>query len=181
MTITSHCSQTTLPGLAVYGATKSALTAWSDGIRIELAKYGVKVITFIPGSFTLQSNIMANQLQNVQEMHDNFTTEQHNFYSDYFKRYNIYLSAIKPPSELIKIQDNCMYRVFECTLLDKYPKVVYKSQSLRYAFYHILFKFCPWCLRDYFVTRFMQMPKYIPLEEKSNDEELIEFDDLDDL
>ncbi|XP_018567131.1 estradiol 17-beta-dehydrogenase 2 [Anoplophora glabripennis] len=181
ITVTSHCSQATLPGLAVYGATKSALTAWSDGIRVELGKYGVKVVTFIPGSFTMQSNIMANQLQNVQEMHDNLTAEQHNFYSDYFKRYNIYLSGIKPPSEPVKIEDNVMYRVFECTLLDKYPKVIYKCQPLRYAFYHTLFKISPWCLRDYFVTCFMQMPKYIPVEEKPSDADLEEFDDLDDL
>ncbi|CAH1955461.1 unnamed protein product [Acanthoscelides obtectus] len=87
ITVTSHCSEATLPGLAVYGATKAALTAWSDGLRVEMRKYGVQVLTFIPGSFTLQSNIMGNQLQNVQDMHDSFTPEQHSFYSDYFKRY----------------------------------------------------------------------------------------------
>ncbi|KAJ8955301.1 hypothetical protein NQ317_007578 [Molorchus minor] len=162
ITITSHCSQATLPGLSVYGATKAALTAWSDGIRVELKKYGVSVLTFIPGSFTIQSNIMGKQLQNVQEMHDNFTTEQHNFYSDYFKRYNVYLSFITPPTVPKKIEDSNIYNVFECTLLDKYPKVVYKNEQLRYAFYHLLFKFSPWCLRDYFVTHFMQMPEYTP-------------------
>ncbi|KAG5864552.1 hypothetical protein JTB14_020345 [Gonioctena quinquepunctata] len=109
ITITSHCAQATLPGLSVYGATKAALTAWSDGLRIEMAKYGVDVLTFIPGSFTLQSNIMARQLQNVQEMHDSFTPEQHKFYSDYFKRYNVYLSFITPPPKPVKIKDDKIF------------------------------------------------------------------------
>lgn len=162
ITISSHCSQATLPGLAVYGATKAALTAFNDGLRIEMAKYGVGVTTFIPGSFTLQSNIMAKQLQNVQEMHDNFTQEQHTFYSDYFKRYNIYLSFITPPPMPTKIEDEKMYSVYEETLLDEQPKVVYKNENLRYWFYHTLFKISPWFLRDYLVNKFMAMPSYIP-------------------
>ncbi|KAJ8926009.1 hypothetical protein NQ315_009864 [Exocentrus adspersus] len=181
ITVTSHCAQATLPGLSVYGATKSALASWSDGVRVEMDKYGVKVITFIPGSFVLQSNIMANQLQYVQEMHDHFSEEQHSFYSSYFKKYNIYLSGIKPPPTPVKIDDRAMYEAFECTLLDKYPKVVYKHENLRYAFYHVLFKYSPWCLRDYFVTKFIQMPEYVPAKVTYSDEDLAEFDDLDDI
>ncbi|CAH1163666.1 unnamed protein product [Phaedon cochleariae] len=175
LTITSHCSQTTLPGLAVYGATKAALTAWSDGLRIEMSKYGVSVLTFIPGSFTLQSNIMARQLQNVQEMHDSFTPEQHNFYSDYFKRYNVYLSFITPPPTPVKIEDESLYVQFENALLDKYPNVVYKNESLRYRIYHVLFKWSPICVRDYFVTKFMQMPEYVPAQSKDI------YDDIEDI
>lgn len=176
MTITSHCSQACLPGLAVYGATKAALTAWSDGLRVEMGKYGVNVITFIPGSFTLQSNIMARQLQNVQEMHDSFTPEQHNFFSDYFKRYNVYLSFITPPPYPVKIDDKKLYKTFECTLLDKYPSVIYKNENCRYWFYHLLFKLSPWFLRDYFVSWFMAMPKYIPPGEKNLYEDVEDMD-----
>lgn len=50
ITVTSHCALATLPGLAVYGATKAGLMAWCDGLRVEQAKYGVHVITFIPGT-----------------------------------------------------------------------------------------------------------------------------------
>lgn len=47
--ITSHCAYESLPGLSVYGATKAALLAWSTSLRTELAKYGVKIVSFIPG------------------------------------------------------------------------------------------------------------------------------------
>jgi short-subunit dehydrogenase len=49
ITISSHCALETLPGLAVYGATKTALRAWSDGLRVELAKFKMHVVTLIPG------------------------------------------------------------------------------------------------------------------------------------
>ncbi|XP_023021438.1 SDR family oxidoreductase shroud isoform X1 [Leptinotarsa decemlineata] len=176
ITITSHCAQTTLPGLSVYGATKSALAAWSDAFRIEMNKYSVDVLTFIPGSFTTQSNIMARQLQNVQEMHDSFSPEQHSFYSDYFKAFNMYLSFLTPPPKPVKIDDEPMYRVFERTLLDKYPDVIYKHEPLRYWFYHLLFKISPRHLRDYFIKKFLQMPEYVPAESKDSEDDI---DDID--
>ncbi|XP_066146916.1 D-beta-hydroxybutyrate dehydrogenase, mitochondrial [Euwallacea fornicatus] len=160
ITVSSHCALANLPGISVYGATKAALSSWTDGLRVEMAKYGVQVISFIPGSFTTETNIMSRQLQNVQEMHENFTEEQQRFYNDYFKRYNIYLSFITSPPEPHKIQDEKLFEVFENTLLDKYPSTVYKYEPLRYKFYHFLFKFSPVQLRDYFVTKFMAMPEY---------------------
>lgn len=147
----------------MYGATKSALAAWSDGIRVELRKYGVKVSTFIPGSFPTESNIMSKQLLNVKEMHDSFTEEQHNFYGDYFKKYNIYLSYISGPSEPKRISNKQMYETFNEALLDKHPYAVYKHEPLRYALYHLIFKYSPFVtIRDYFVTKFMQMPEFSP-------------------
>ena len=48
--VTSHCALATLPGLAVYGATKAGLAAWCDGICVEQPKYGMYVITLIAGT-----------------------------------------------------------------------------------------------------------------------------------
>lgn len=164
VTVNSHCALANLPGLAVYGATKSALLSWSDGIRVELGKYGVTVTSFIPGSYVTQSNIMGKQLQNVQEMHDNFTAEQHDFYSNYFKTYNMYLSHLTSPSDPVKIEDDHLYQIFESSLVDKYPKVIYKNEPFRYWLYHLFFKYSPRWSRDYLVLKFMQMPEYKPLK-----------------
>lgn len=164
ITVTSHCAQATLPGLAVYGATKAGLSAWSDGLRVELGKYGVKVITFIPGSFANQSNIMARQIDNAYEMRSAFTSEQEEFYGDYFRRYNTYLAQLTVPAVPKKIDDTDMYEVFEKTLLDVVPKYKYVHEPMRYTVYHTLFKCSPTSIRDYFICKFIKMPEYMPDE-----------------
>lgn len=47
--VSSHCAQEPLPGISIYGATKAAEYAWASSLRVELGKYGVKVVSFIPG------------------------------------------------------------------------------------------------------------------------------------
>lgn len=47
--VISHCAYLSLPGISIYGATKSAVRAWSVGLRVELESHGVQVITFLPG------------------------------------------------------------------------------------------------------------------------------------
>lgn len=158
--MTSHCARATLPGLAVYGATKSALDAWSDGIRVELNKYGVSVIKFVPGSFVTQSKIMADHMDNVYEMQKNFTSEQKCFYSDYFKRYNTYLTLLTPPANVTKIQNPEMYSTFTNCLVDLAPLVQYKCEPLRYKLYHLIFQYAPAGIRDFAVLQFVGMPSY---------------------
>lgn len=162
ITVTSHCAHAALPGLAVYGATKAGLAAWSDALRVELKKYGVKVITFIPGSFTQHSNIMSKQVENVYEMHSAFTGEQLYFYGEYFKRYNSYLALLTGPAMPRKIVDSGMYEIYERALLDEFPQAKYVNEPFRYTFYHTLFRITPFWLRDYLVCKFMKMPEYMP-------------------
>jgi len=47
--ISSHCADEPLPGISIYGATKAALHAWTTSLRVEVGKYGVEVVSFIPG------------------------------------------------------------------------------------------------------------------------------------
>lgn len=92
--VTSHCGLRSLPGLPIYSATKAGLVAFTEGLRLDMAKYDVEVINFIPGSFVLSSNITANQTKLADEMRASFNSEQINFYGDYFDRYNDYLKFI---------------------------------------------------------------------------------------
>lgn len=50
--VSSHCSSQPLPGVATYAATKAAISAWATALRIEVSKYGVEVVCFVPGQFT---------------------------------------------------------------------------------------------------------------------------------
>lgn len=146
--------------MSVYGATKSALSSWCDALRVELSKFGVRVVKFIPGSFIVQSNIMARQLDFANEMSASFSKEQQMVYGDYFKRYNNYLSFISNKKMPSKIEDPGLYATFDKALLDVFPRSQYLNEPWRYSIYHTLFKYSPVCLRDYCITKFMKMPPF---------------------
>lgn len=58
--VSSHCADEPLPGISVYGATKAALDAWSTSLRVEVGKYGVEVISFIPGQCKISEIVYRN-------------------------------------------------------------------------------------------------------------------------
>lgn len=160
MTVTSHCASEVLPGLSVYGATKAGLSGWCDGLRVELAKFGVNVVKFVPGSFVTQSNILEAQVERSFEMCAMLSAEQSAVYGEYFRRYNAYLSTFCGKRLPVKVDDPGLYEAFDRALLDVEPRSVYVNEPLRYKVYHCLFRWCPVTVRDYLVTKFMMMPEY---------------------
>ncbi len=149
-----------LPGLAVYGASKAALQAWSTSLRVELKKYGVQVVMFIPGSFAKESNLLANQEKHFDDMRLAMSEEARTFYGDYFERYAWYLESLSGPKRVCRLENPRLYEVFEAALLDDEPAAVYKCEPWRYTFYHTLFRIAPTRLRDWLVERFVQMPTW---------------------
>ena len=47
--VSSVVGRTTFPGMGIYGATKYAVEALSDALRLELAGFGIKVVIVEPG------------------------------------------------------------------------------------------------------------------------------------
>nr|CAD7202191.1 unnamed protein product [Timema douglasi] len=158
VTVTSHCASQALPGLSVYGATKAALKAWSDALRVEQAKYGVKVITLVPGSFVMQSNILAHHDQHTKEMDDSMTPTDKLFFGDYFQRFNSYLSGLSEVREPTLIDDSTLLKKFEHAILAHRPYAHYQHAPYRYVFYHFLLNTMPVWIRDKLVVRFVAMP-----------------------
>ncbi|KAG8228601.1 hypothetical protein J437_LFUL009306 [Ladona fulva] len=166
LTVSSHCAEATLPGLAVYGATKAAIEAWSDGLRVEVAKYGIQVITIFPGSFAQRSNLAGLQGEYAAEMKAAMNKEQQEFYGEFFNRYQTYLNAVfsAGPRTPDALKDDSLYYTFEEALLSRNPRSRYRAPApVRYVIYHSLFKMAPttW-LRDWLVQRFVQMPAWEP-------------------
>ncbi|XP_069682627.1 estradiol 17-beta-dehydrogenase 2-like isoform X3 [Periplaneta americana] len=158
ITVISHCALATLPTLSVYGATKAGLAAWCDGLRIEEAKYGVTVITFIPGSFVHQSKIMSQQREYFKEMEEAMAPEDRHIFDKHLRIFSEYLSGITVPQELSPVCDKKLYSEFEDAILSKHPYPHYKHGPFRYQYYHFLFRISPTWLRDYFVMRFLNFP-----------------------
>lgn len=158
--ISSHCALAGLPGLSVYAGTKAGLLAWSDALRIEMSKFGVKVISFVPGSFVTQTSILSNQSQYADEMAQSMDKDVFEFYKDYFHQCNSYLSFVSKETTVRQITDNTLYTNLNDALLSYSPKTHYMNSPLRYSFYHFLFSVSPVWLRDKLVQKFVSLPKW---------------------
>ena len=67
--MSSVCGAAASPSNSSYSASKFALEAWSDSIRIELEPFGVSVVKIRPGPVNtqIQSDWRRNMLQNFQQ------------------------------------------------------------------------------------------------------------------
>ena len=66
--ITSINGRYTLPGSSPYNATKYALECVSDTLRMEIAKFGVKVAIIEPGMFGGSTNVHAEANVSIVEL-----------------------------------------------------------------------------------------------------------------
>lgn len=131
LNVTSHCALEALPGLSVYAATKAGLNFWNNALRVELGKYDVDVVNFIPGSLVMSTNITARQNEFTQEMLQSLTSEQRKFYGEYFDEYNGYLKYISGTKPIERIDNAELFEKFENALLHRFPDAVYKCEPWR--------------------------------------------------
>ncbi|XP_046828893.1 estradiol 17-beta-dehydrogenase 2 [Vespa crabro] len=158
--VSSHCASEPLPGVAAYSATKAAINAWATAIRVELKKYGIDVVTFVPGSFTQESNILAKQSECFDAMKESMTLDARHFYKDYFDRYAKYFEPLACKVTPKAVENPRIYEKFEGALLDRYPSSVYKCEPWRYCFYYTLFKITPYYIRDRLTESFVKLPNW---------------------
>ncbi|KAF7987165.1 hypothetical protein HCN44_011471 [Aphidius gifuensis] len=131
--VTSHCAIEALPGVAMYSATKAALSA---------------------------CNILFRQQNHFDVMDSSMQQEAKKFYQGYFKLYASYLTSFAQDNSLKKIQQPEIYDSFNDLLLDKNPNAIYICEPWRYWIYFTLCKISPTTVRDYLIEKFVQMPKF---------------------
>ena len=81
ITIGSLAGKLVLPVNGTYSATKFALEALSDALRMELAPFGIQVVLIEPGN--IRSNFMATAQANSQELLSNPDSPYHALYRHY--------------------------------------------------------------------------------------------------
>ncbi|XP_022200477.2 D-beta-hydroxybutyrate dehydrogenase, mitochondrial [Nilaparvata lugens] len=161
--VSSHCALEALPGLSSYCASKAGLQAFNNSLRVECAKFGVGVISLVPGSFFDQTKILSKQPEHASRMHEGMSAECKDFYGEYFHVYHSYLAAVSnlQRNETVKeVDDANLYRNFTDALTSINPKALYKNSPWYYEAHHLLFKVLPTSWRDQLVVRFMRMPKF---------------------
>jgi len=168
--IISHCAYMPLPGISVYGSTKAALNAWTLASRVELETHGVRMITFLPGSFYLHSSIMNGQQRTIDysAIRENMSKEQLTYYGSYLDEYQSYLSSIDAyishPAKTIP-SNNKIYYQMDNALWAIQPKTQYSvPQPWRYKIYFLLARTLSFFglhnFKDKVVRRFVATPRF---------------------
>ena len=83
ITIGSLAGKLVLPVNGTYSATKFALEALSDALRLELAPFGIQVVLIEPGN--IRTNFMATAQANAQEILSNPDSPYHALYQSYLR------------------------------------------------------------------------------------------------
>ena len=83
ITIGSLAGRLVLPVNGTYSATKFALEALSDALRVELAPFGIQVVLIEPGN--IRSNFMTTAQANSQEILSNPDSPYHALYQHYLR------------------------------------------------------------------------------------------------
>lgn len=157
--VISHCALHSLPTLSIYSATKAGIKAFTSGLRLEMKKYGVEAVNFIPGRFWASSNLMSRQNEHFEEMRESFNDEQLRFFGDYFGRFSHALGFISGEKE-VEMIDSVILNKFDEALLDSPPKPIYVWEPMKYLFFHTLFKITPQGISDWLTLKFISLPEY---------------------
>ena len=83
ITLGSLAGKLVLPVNGTYSATKFALEALSDALRVELAPFGIQVVLIEPGN--IRSNFMTTAQANSQEIISNPDLPYHALYQHYLR------------------------------------------------------------------------------------------------
>jgi len=116
------------PGLSVYCATKHAIEGFTKVLRLELAKFGVEVVTVQPGDFSKATHLLDSHHANMNQMWGEMTEESREEYKQFFLAYHDRVARsgftgqrLKP----ISVLPPSLLRGFEQALLEKVPQRSY--------------------------------------------------------
>ena len=117
------------PGLSVYCATKHAMEGFSQVLRVELAKFGLEVVTIQPGDFSKATHLLNNHHSNMNQMWAEMSDESREEYKQYFLSYHDSVAKsgftgrrLKPVFKL----PHSLLVGFERAVLARVPRPVYR-------------------------------------------------------
>lgn len=129
VTVASAAGRYTYPGMVSYCMSKQATVSFTEGLRLEMYRFGVKVITIEPWMYRTPITDKANVLNYIQRAWEESPQEIKDFYPEgYIERYTrgslkfLSWSMSDKPQEVV----DCM----EEAVLSLDPKYVYNPGTL---------------------------------------------------
>lgn len=146
--VNGYCSY---PGLSAYCASKFALEGFSQVIRAELSKIGIKVILIRPGDFAKLTNIMASHRKSADEMWDNLPDADKKFYHKYFDVYHNHIienyGMTSPPN----FDSSTLFTDIEDALLASNPRTEITVAPIGFRIFFKMLSLMPSNVKDYLI------------------------------
>ena len=137
-------------GMSVYSATKSVIDSISHSLRLELSRFGVKVVLIKPSDLIKHTNLLSNQEQHFNEMWDCMSQVKRKFYNsngyfDIYKQITYKMAGITSPpnfddAKILKDFDESVYAVE--------PRIVIVNGGVLTKLILFLSEFAPLSWRD---------------------------------
>jgi len=136
------------PGIGVYCATKFGIEGLSDALRLELAKFDVKVIVVKPGDFAKLTNIMSNHESNINQMWHSMDQNKREFYGNYFTDYHKNVLKNSGYTSPTCFQKSTLFNDFEEAVLAVHPRIYIISASFVFRVFFFILYYLPTVLKD---------------------------------
>lgn len=142
------------PGICVYSATKSALEAFGESLRIELHKFDVQVVNVRLGDYAKLTNIMAQHQQVVAHQEEGLSQSKRQLYGDYFHKYHQSAMSNYGLFSPKSFEASPLFPNFEEAVYSVTPRKYILSATLSYKWLIYFLAFIPAAFREYLLRRF---------------------------
>ena len=139
------------PGLSAYCASKFALEGFSQVIRAELKKLGIKVILIRPGDFARLTNIMSSHRQSADKMWQNLSDADKTFYLKYFDAYHKHIIANAGMTSPSSFESSTLFSDIEGALLAVNPRTEITVAPIGFRIFFKLLSLMPSNTKDYLI------------------------------
>ncbi|XP_067853686.1 estradiol 17-beta-dehydrogenase 2-like [Heptranchias perlo] len=158
--ITSVAGSTPLPWFAAYGASKAALSMFSDILRQELAMWGVKVSIIQPGGF--KTGIFGTSGQQINQHKQIMQHLSPDVKADYGENYIIAIKGLYAKWEANSSDDlQPVLNDISIALIAKNPKCLYTPGTAAF-FLPFIHRYLPTCISDFVVGLLLRSGQGLP-------------------
>jgi len=158
--VVSFCTECPLPSLAVYSASKAALMSLTDGMRPEVAKYGVDIVMVNPGDHPSKTPLCQGQQINYHHIQQEMKQDALSLYGDYVSRCKSKFTTIFPCPPLVQLDDAGFYSTMTAALAHQHPQTLYVNSDMGTRMFFGLIKKLPRRWADWIRVQIMVLPKY---------------------
>lgn len=141
----------------MYCGTKFAVNGFSEALRGELCRYGVKVCILNLGDYAKLTRIMSRQHEHMEEMKRNLTTWQKQFYGEYLDKFQKSANNNFGLTSPTDFKRTLLHHHFRRVLLDVDPPFELISASLFQVLTYFFWSHLPNFVQNYLISTIVNL------------------------